>query len=144
MGASMMTRRDAYIDHLQRVSLFRACSRDELHKLSRRTTDIPVDEGRVLVNEGERGLEFFVIVDGQAKVSRRGRKVGDLGPGDFFGELALLIDAPRNATVTAVTPMEAIVLSRKEFEAALADAPRMTRKIMAGMASRLAEFDAKV
>jgi CRP-like cAMP-binding protein len=137
----MMTRRDAYIEHLQRVPLFSACSRDELRKVSRRTTDIPIAEGHTLVNEGDRGLEFFVIVGGRAKVSRRGRKVGELGPGDFFGELALLIDAPRNATVTALTPMEAIVLSRKEFDAALAEAPRMTRKIMAGMANRLAEFD---
>jgi CRP/FNR family cyclic AMP-dependent transcriptional regulator len=139
-----MARRDAYIEHLGRVPLFSACSRDELRKLSRRTTDIPIAEGQVLVKEGERGLEFFVIVSGRAKVSRRGRKVGEVGPGDFFGELALLIDAERNATVTALSPMEAIVLSRREFEAALADAPRMTQKIMAGMASRLAEFDSKV
>ena len=139
-----MGRRDAYIDHLTRVPLFSACSRDELRRLARRTTDIPVAEGHVLVKEGDRGQEFFVIVDGRATVSRRGRKVGKLGPGDFFGELALLIRADRNATVTALTPMEAIVLSRGEFDAALAEAPRMTRKIMAGMAQRLAELDAKV
>ena len=138
-----MGRRDAYIEHLTQVPLFSACSRDELEKLAKRTTDIPIAEGHVLVKEGERGLEFFVIVTGRAKVSRKGRKVGELGPGDFFGELALLIDSNRNATVTALTPMEAIVLSRREFEAALADAPRMTRKIMAGMARRLAEFDSK-
>jgi CRP-like cAMP-binding protein len=136
--------RDAYIEHLTQVSLFSGCTRDELRKLSRRTTDIPIGEGHVLVREGDRGLEFFVIVSGRAKVSRKGRKVGELGPGDFFGELSLLIDADRNATVTALTPMEAIVLSRREFEAALADAPRMTRKIMSGMARRLAEYDSKV
>ena len=139
-----MARRDAYIDHLARVPLFSACGKDELRKLSRATTDIPVAEGHVLVKEGEPGMEFFVVVAGRAKVSRKGRKVGEIGPGDFFGELALLIDGDRNATVTALTPMEAIVLSRREFEAALADAPRMTRKIMAGMAARLAEFDSKV
>jgi CRP-like cAMP-binding protein len=77
-------------------------------------------------------------------VTRRGRKVGELGPGEFFGELALLIDAGRNATVTALTPMEAIVLSRGDFEAALADAPRMTRRLLSGMAKRLAEFDSRV
>jgi len=139
-----MAGRDAYIKHLTQVPLFSACSKDELRKLSRRTTDIPIVEGHVLVKEGDRGLEFFVIVSGRAKVSRKGRKVGELGPGEFFGELALLIDADRNATVTALTPMEAIVLSRREFEAALADAPRMTRKIMSGMARRLAEYDSKV
>jgi CRP-like cAMP-binding protein len=139
-----MARRDAYIEHLTQVPLFSACSKDELRKLSKRTTDIPIAEGHVLVKEGDRGLEFFVIVSGRARVSRRGRKVGELGPGDFFGELALLIDSERNATVTALTPMEAIVLSRREFEAALADAPRMTRRIMSGMAQRLAEFDSRV
>jgi CRP-like cAMP-binding protein len=139
-----VARRDAYIDHLARVPLFSACSQDELRKLSRATTDIPVAEGQVLVREGERGMEFFVVVSGRAKVSRKGRKVGEIGPGDFFGELALLIDSDRNATVTALTPMEAIVLNRREFDAALAEAPRMTRKIMVGMAARLAEFDSKV
>jgi CRP-like cAMP-binding protein len=139
-----MARRDSYIEHLTQVPLFSACSQDELRKLSRRTTDIPIAAGHTLVKEGERGLEFFVIVSGRAKVSRQGRKVGELGPGEFFGELALLIDADRNATVTALTPMEAIVLSRREFDAALADAPRMTRKIMSGMARRLAEYDSKV
>jgi CRP-like cAMP-binding protein len=139
-----MARHDAYIAHLTQVPLFGACSKEELRKLARRTTDIPIGDGQVLVREGDRGLEFFVVVSGRAKVTRRGRKVGELGPGDFFGELALLIDAGRNATVTALTPMEAIVLSRREFEAALADAPRMTRKIMAGMARRLAEYDSRV
>ena len=139
-----MARRDSYIDHLARVPLFSACSKEELRALSRATTDIPVAQGQVLVREGERGLEFFVIVNGTAKITRKGRKVGEIGPGAFFGELALLIDSDRNATVTALTPMEAIVLSRREFDAALADAPRMTRKIMAGMAARLAELDSKV
>jgi len=139
-----MARRDAYIEHLTQVPLFSACSQDELRKVARRTTDIPVADGQVLCQEGQRGLEFFVIVSGRAKVSRKGRKVGEVGPGDFFGELSLLIDSDRNATVTALTPMEAIVLSRREFEAALADAPRMTRKIMSGMARRLSEFDSRV
>ena len=139
----LMSRRDAYIEHLARVPVFSACSRDELRKLARRTTDIPIAPGHVLVKEGERGLEFFVIVNGRAKVTRAGRKVGELGPGDFFGELSLLIDARRNATVTALTPMEAIVLSRREFDDALAEAPRMTRRIMSGMARRLADLDSR-
>jgi CRP-like cAMP-binding protein len=139
-----MAGRDAYVNYLSQVPLFNACSKDELRRLSRRTTQIPIPEGHVLVREGDPGLEFFIVVDGQAKVTRRGRKVGELGPGGFFGELALLIDRPRNATVTAVTPMEAIVLTRREFTAALEEAPRMTRKILTGMATRLYEADARV
>ena len=139
-----MARRDSYIEHLTQVPLFSACSQEELRKVAKHTTDIPVTEGHVLCREGDKGLEFFVIVSGRARVSRKGRKVGELGPGDFFGELSLLIDADRNATVTALTPMEAIVLSRRDFEATLADAPRMARKIMSGMARRLSEFDSRL
>ena len=139
-----MVRRDPYIEHLTRVPLFSACSKEELRRLARRTTDIPVPAGRVLVKEGEPGREFFVIVNGSATVSRNGKAVCKLGPGDYFGELALLVDTPRNATVTAAAPMEAIVLARAEFDAALAEAPRMTRKLMAGMARRLTELDSRV
>ena len=64
--------------------------------------------------------------------------------GDFFGELALLERVPRNATVTAISDMEAIVLTRADFDAALAEAPGMARKLMVGMARRLRELDAKV
>jgi CRP-like cAMP-binding protein len=139
-----MARPDPYIEHLARVPLFRACTTTELRRLARRTTAIPAAPGRVLVKEGDRGLEFFVIVDGSARVSRHGCTVAQLGPGDFFGELALLIDRPRNATVSALSPMEVIVLSRREFDAALVEAPGMARRLMAGMARRLAELDAKV
>jgi CRP-like cAMP-binding protein len=139
-----MGRRDDYIKYLAQVPLFSACSQDELRRLSRHTTEIPVAEGHELVKEGDPGLEFFIVVEGHAKVTRRGRKVGELGPGSFFGELAVLVDRPRNATVTALTPMEVIVLHRREFTAALEEAPRLSRKIMTGMAARLADADSRL
>ena len=136
--------RNAYLEHLAKVPLFAGCSQVELRALARRTTDIPVPAGSVLVTEGHLGYEFFVITEGRAKVSRAGRKVGELGAGDFFGELALLERVPRNATVTAISDMEAIVLTRADFDSALAEAPGMARKLMVGMARRLRELDAKV
>ncbi|MGH9036380.1 MAG: cyclic nucleotide-binding domain-containing protein [Acidimicrobiia bacterium] len=136
--------RNAYLEHLAKVPLFAGCSQAELRALARRTTDIPVPAGSVLVTEGHLGYEFFVIAEGRAKVSRAGRKVGELGAGDFFGELALLERVPRNATVTAISDMEAIVLTRADFDSALAEAPGMARKLMVGMARRLRELDAKV
>lgn len=139
-----MSRRSAYLEHLLRVPVFSNCTKQELRALARRTTDIPIEAGQVLVNEGELGYEFFVIISGRAKVTRAGRKVGELGPGDFFGELALLDKAPRNASVTAITPMEAIVLTRADFDAAIAEAPGMTRKVMTGMAHRLRQLDQRV
>ncbi len=99
-----MSRRDAFLDHLAQVPLFSALSRKELALVAKRAEDVKVDAGRILVSEGSTGSEFFVIIDGEAAVSRKGRKLATLSPGDAFGELALLDKAPRNATVTAISP----------------------------------------
>ena len=136
-----MARKSAYLQHLARVPLFSDCSKHELDRLARRTTDIVLEAGQPIIKEGRTGFEFFVIVEGTAEVTRRGKRITELGPGDFFGELALLDNAPRDATVAALTPMEVIVLTRSEFNAALAEAPGMTRKLMTGMARRLRQLD---
>jgi CRP-like cAMP-binding protein len=138
-----MSRRDAFLDHLAQVPLFSALSRKELALVARRAEDVKVEPGRVLVSEGATGSEFFVIVEGTATVSKRGRKVATLGPGGAFGELALLDKAPRNATVTAQTPMEVVVLGQREFGGLIDEVPGFARKLLAGMARRLRESDAK-
>jgi CRP/FNR family cyclic AMP-dependent transcriptional regulator len=138
-----MPRRDAFIDHLAQVPLFSACSRKDLGLVARRADDVAVDAGKQLVAEGAAGHEFFVIMEGTAKVTRNGRKVAELGPGDAFGELALLDKAPRNATVTAETPMKLVVLGQREFAGILDEVPGFARKLLAGMAHRLREADAK-
>ncbi len=99
--------------------------------------------GKALVTEGETGHEFFVILSGTAKVTRRGRKIASLAPGDAFGELALLEKAPRNATVVAETDMELVVLGQREFAGIVDEVPGFARKMLAGMAKRLREADAR-
>ena len=136
-----MLRKSERVEHLAQVPLFSLCSKEELERLARCTTDMTVDAGHELIRERQGAYEFFVIVAGRAAVSRDGRKVAEIGPGDFFGELALLDRSLRDATVTAETPMEVVVLSQWDFETALKEAPRMTRKLMAGMARRLREAD---
>ena len=138
-----MSRRDAFLDHLAQVPLFSALSRKELALVARRAEDVKVDQGRVLVSEGATGSEFFVIIDGKAAVSKQGRKIATLGPGDAFGELALLDKAPRNPTVTAETPLEVVVLGQREFGGLIDEVPGFARKLLAGMARRLREADAK-
>jgi len=138
-----MARRDAFLDHLAQVPLFSALSRKELALIARGAEDVKVDAGRVLVTEGTTGSEFFVIVEGTAKVTRRGRKVASIKPGDAFGELALLDKAPRNATVVAETPMEVVVLGQREFGGIIDEVPGFARKLLAGMAKRLRDADAK-
>ena len=136
-----MARRDAFIDHLQQVPLFAACSRKDLQLVARRAEDVRVPSGKALVTEGETGHEFFVILDGTARVSRQGRKIAALGPGDSFGELALLEKAPRNASVIADSDMELVVLGQREFGGLLDEVPGFARKLLTGMARRLRDAD---
>jgi CRP/FNR family transcriptional regulator, cyclic AMP receptor protein len=138
-----MARHDTFIDHLAEVPLFSACSRKELGLVARRAEDVKVEAGKILVSEGATGTEFFVILDGKARVERRGRKVASVGPGGFFGDLALLDRAPRNASVIAETPMELLVLGQREFAALIDEVPGFAHKLLAGLARRLREQDAK-
>ena len=138
-----MARRDAFIDHLQQVPLFAACSRKDLQLVARRAEDVRVPAGKALISEGETGHEFFVILEGQAKVMRHGRKVATLSAGDAFGELALLEKAPRNSTIVAETDMELVVLGQREFAGLIDEVPGFARKLLAGMAKRLREADAR-
>ena len=138
-----MARRDAFIEHLQEVPLFAACSRKDLQLVARRAEDVRVPAGKTLVSEGETGHEFFVILEGSARVSRQGRKIATVGPGGSFGELALLEKAPRNATVVADTDMELVVLGQREFAGLIDEVPGFARKLLAGMAHRLRESDAR-
>jgi CRP/FNR family transcriptional regulator, cyclic AMP receptor protein len=138
-----VARRDTFVDHLGEVPLFRACSRKARSTVARRAKERRVGAGEVVIKEGETGNEFFVIMDGQAQVRRGGKKVATLGPGQFFGDLAVLDKAPRNATVTAETPMALLVLGQREFSALIEEAPGFAHKLLAGLAHRLREADAK-
>jgi len=137
-----MARRDASVDLLAQVPLFSACSRKELQAIAKRAQDVTVPAGTAVVREGEAGDAFYVIVSGQAEVDRSGQVVATIGPGSFFGDLALLDRAPRNATVTARTDMELIVLGQREFTEMLDEAGGFARKLLVALAHRLREMDA--
>ncbi|MEY2478659.1 MAG: hypothetical protein QOG87_3974 [Actinomycetota bacterium] len=138
-----MARKDNKLDHLAQVRLFRACSRKELTTIGRASDEVKVGAGKTIVEEGQTGHEFFLILDGTATVQRNGRKVATLGPGDYFGELALLDRGPRNATVKADTDMEVLVLGQREFSGVLDEVPTIAHKLLSSMATRLREADAK-
>jgi len=134
--------RNAKIDLLKRVPLFAGCSKSELKELATTADEIDLREGRVLTKEGSPGREFFVLVEGTARVTRKGRKVADLGPGDWFGEIALITDAPRTATVTATSPVDVLVISDRGFRRVVATMPSIAIKVLASVGERLAR-DAK-
>ena len=138
-----MFNRSAYVSNLSSIPLFSACSKRELQDLARRAEHVDASAGSDLVKEGDRALEFFVIVAGEAKVVRKGRKIATLGPGDHFGELGLLADQKRTASVVALTDVELVVLHRSAFSAAIADIDTLSRKLLAGLARQVIELDSK-
>lgn len=138
-------RRQQLSDHLANVPLFAACSRGDIKILARHMVEVEVPDGSAIVKEGDRGDAFYVVIEGEAIVSsgnsRTSREVARLGPGGWFGELAVLDPAPRNATVKASGAMVVGVLGARVFRAVLRDVPSLTEKLLAGMARRLREAD---
>ncbi|HWC37787.1 MAG TPA: cyclic nucleotide-binding domain-containing protein [Acidimicrobiales bacterium] len=138
-----MARRDVKLEHLGRTWLFSACSKKELGLIGRASDEVNVDAGRLLTQEGKPGFEFFLILDGRAAVSRAGRKVATLRPGQYFGELSLLDRKPRSATVTSETPMELLVLDQRQFDGIMDQVPGLAHKLLVAMAARLREADTR-
>ena len=129
--------RDPKIQRLAEVQLFSTCNRRELAKIAALTVEVDVPAGRVLMRQGEPAHECFVIEAGTARASIRGRKSSKLGPGECFGEMALIDSAPRSATVTAETDMSLLVLNSREFSTLIDDVPSVARKVLAVVAERL-------
>lgn len=126
------------VEALRRAPLFEGLSKKELAELARVTEDLQVEPGTVLCREGKMGREFFVIVDGQAEVTKNGKRVATRGAGDFVGEIALLTTRTRTATVTATTPLRCFILTQGDFRRVLDESPRVQLKVMQALAERLA------
>jgi CRP-like cAMP-binding protein len=137
-----MARTDSFVDTLGTVPLFSACSKKELQMVAKSAERVTLPAGHVVVTEGAAGTEFFVVIDGKARVERHGRQVASIGAGGFFGDLALLDRAPRNASVIADTELEVAKLGQRAFDALL-EHPGFSKKLLAGLARRLREQDAR-
>ena len=125
----MALRRDAKLELLKGTPLFEHCSKQDLNADRQIADELDLREGKVLIQEGERGREFFVIVSGEVEVRRKGRKVATLGPGSFVGEMALLSKIPRTATVTAITPLDVLVITDRAFLDLLDKMPELWLKV---------------
>jgi CRP/FNR family cyclic AMP-dependent transcriptional regulator len=122
---------------LKQVPFFAGLDRRELAALGRQADELDVRAGKVLAREGEFGQEFFVIEAGTAEVTQGGEQVASLGPGDFFGEIALLDgDARRTATVTATSAMSVVVLTRASFRALDREHPELHARVSAAIEER--------
>ena len=133
----MALRRDAKIELLKRVPLFAGCSKGELRELAKSADELDIREGTVLTREGRPGREFFVLIDGTALVTKGGKKVADLSGGDWFGEIALITNRPRTATVTATSPGDILVITDRRFHSVVETMPSIALKVLATVGERL-------
>jgi CRP-like cAMP-binding protein len=132
-------RKNAKVEMLRRVPLFAQCSKRELEEIAGLADEIALQPGRELTREGERGSEFFVVVEGDAVVRRNGRKIDSVRSGDFVGEMSLLSGNPRNATVVAQTALRTLVVTRRDFERLLKTSPTIQLKVLKALADRVTE-----
>ena len=137
-----MLRRDAKVELLQKVALFSDLSKGDLRKIAAVADEYELREGRTLIREGDRiPRDFVVIIDGTARVERKGKLVNRLGRGAFFGEIALITGERRTATVTAETPIHALVLRERDFRRVLKTNPTVTLKVLQALGRRIPHDD---
>ena len=129
---------DTKVDALRKAPLFEGLSRKELEELAKLADDLEVPAGKVLTRQGDTGREFFVLMDGEVEVERDGNSLGKRGAGDFIGEISLLEDIPRTATVTASTPVRLFVLTAQSFRSVVEAQPAVENKVLRTLARRLA------
>jgi CRP/FNR family transcriptional regulator, cyclic AMP receptor protein len=130
------------VELLKRTALFAKCTKAELIEVAISADEREAPAGNRLTEEGRRGREFFLLAEGAVAVTRGGRKLADLGPGDWFGEIAILTYKPRTATVTATSPVRLLVIGDRAFRRVVETTPRIALNVLRSVAERL-EHDAR-
>lgn len=133
----MRLRKSAKENLIKNVPLFSRCTKRELAALAAEADELPVGPGKILTQEGARGREFMVIVEGAAEVTKKGRTVNRLGAGDFLGEIAILADIPRTATVTTTEETVLLVLTDRAFRRVADQMPSVQASLLRALSERL-------
>lgn len=136
-----MASKKQQLESLSQVALFSACSKKELEKVARATDDITMTAGTTIIEQGQTGREAFVIVEGEVTVKRNNRKVATLGPGSVVGEMSLLDNGSRTATVVCDTDCTLLVIDQRRFRGVVEDIPAIAHKLLGSLAARMRELD---
>jgi len=136
-----MASKKQQLDSLSNVALFSACSKKELEKVAKATDEVTMTAGTMIIDQGQTGREAFVIVDGDVTVKRNNRKVATLGPGSVVGEMSLLDNGPRTATVVCNTECTLLVIDHRRFRGVVEEIPAISHKLLASLAGRIRELD---
>jgi CRP-like cAMP-binding protein len=132
----------SYVDHLRKVPIFSKLPARELEHIARSLKERAYDAGAVIIKEGDPGLGFFLITEGRVDVSHRDHRIREMGPGEFFGEMALMEETPRSATVTALERTRCLQLVRWDFRALLKENPDLAVRMLEVVVQRLREHPA--
>lgn len=129
--------RNQKVDLIKTVPLFGGLSRSQLANVAQLADEVSVPSGKELIAEGDRGRQFFVLVEGAADVRRKGRRINTMKQGDFFGEIALVADRPTTASVTVTEPSRLLVITATGFRRLLRDSPDVQVKVLHALAARV-------
>jgi CRP-like cAMP-binding protein len=134
-----MLRKDAKMELLRKVTLFAGCTKKELAQIALIADEIDFPSGKTLITQGQPGRQFFVVIEGDVKVTKNGRKLPPArGGSEFFGEISLVSGSPATATVTTVEPTRALVIAPQHFRALLDRSPAIQRRVLHSFSERLA------
>jgi CRP-like cAMP-binding protein len=132
---------DSKLELLKSVSLFSSMGRKELESVERLADTIDLPAGKTLLRQGDHGNEMYVIASGSVRVERNGQEIATLGPGNAVGEMALLSEGPRSATVTTLEPTTVFALGHREFHTLMADSAALRQCIFDNLAKRIRTLD---
>lgn len=135
-GAEPMAK-DEKLEKLRRVPLFARLGKRELERLGRLTDEVDLPAGRVLMRQGDRGEELFIVMRGGLRVERDGRQLANRGPDEFVGEIALVDGGPRTATVTLTEDSTLLVVGRRQFDQLLDEFPEIRLQVLKALAQRV-------
>jgi CRP-like cAMP-binding protein len=130
--------KDAKVELLKRVPLFSKLDKKGLQDVAHIADELDLPAGKEMATEGDRGREFFVLLKGEAEVTRGGERINTMKQGDFFGEIALVTKMPRTATVTATSDVDVLVITEREFDSLLKKSPEIGRRVAEALAERVA------
>jgi CRP-like cAMP-binding protein len=132
---------DAKVDLIASIPIFSRMGRRELEEVAQLVDEVDVPAGRVLMRQGSPGSEMVVLVEGQVEVERNGRTLGERGPGAVMGELSLLSEGPRTATVTTTQPSRLLVAGHGAFHQLMEDHPSVRLCVLNGLADKIRTLD---
>jgi CRP/FNR family transcriptional regulator, cyclic AMP receptor protein len=130
--------KDGKVELIKRVPLFAKLSKKGLEEVAHIADELDLPEGKVMATEGDRGREFFVLLEGAADVTKGDRSINTMKEGDFFGEIALVTKMPRTASVTATTPVRVLVITERDFGALIKHSDEVSRGVAEALAERIA------